>query len=190
MNDRLRIIRHLYGEDVDDPTFARRLSEDEALRREYERLKATKMRLERRRSRQPDPAVVDRVVDAAAQEAASPMPDAPRAAEDRPARPPRRTWSRRLQTVSAALALVLAVGLGWWQRPSTSHNPAPETSTEATAQRNASPAAQGRSLDADAVPAWDDSDELVRIHRRIERLRSRSATGAWGGIQTVDRRRP
>lgn len=189
MDDRLRIIQHLYGEDVDDPAFMRRLAEDEGLRHEYERVKKTKDRLDRRRSRRPDPAVVDRVVDTARRAVRDSSP-APRPADDRSARPPTRTWSRRLQTVSAALALLLAVGLGWWQRPGASDDPAPETSVEATAQRGGASAVRGQSLDPDAVPAWDDSDELVRIHRRIEGLQARSTTGAWGGLQTVGQRRP
>jgi hypothetical protein len=33
------------------------------------------------------------------------------------------------------------------------------------------------------VPEWDDREELVQIHRRIERLQSRSTPGSWGGTQ-------
>jgi hypothetical protein len=40
------------------------------------------------------------------------------------------------------------------------------------------------------VPAWDDSDELVRIHRRIEQLRAHSTPDRWGTLQRVDRSRP
>lgn len=158
----------------------RRLSEDDVLRREYDRLQETKEQLDRRPSPRPDPAVVDRIVDAARDAASSSRPR-----EDRPVRSPARTWSRRLQTASAALALALLVGLGWWQLPGTSEPPDP---AGPTAQRTAP--TENRTLDAEAVPAWDDTDELVRIHRRIERLRTRSTPDAWGTLQTVDQTRP
>jgi len=188
MDDPLRIIRYLYGEDVDDPTFRRRLTEDGSLYREYEQLRQTKEDLDRRPSRRPDPAVVDDVVEtarAAAQE--SPAPSHP--TEDRPARAPSRTWNRRLQMTGAALALVLMVGLGWWQGPGVSENATAVSSPE-TVQRAAPSAAQSRNLEAAAVPDWDDSDELVRIHSRIERLQAHSGPDSWGTLQTVSQSRP
>jgi hypothetical protein len=113
MDDSLRILQYVYEEEVDDPSFVRRVNEDDDLRREYERLRETKEVLDRRSTPSPDPAVVDRVVDHAAdaareQDAKGPMPD-------RAARAPERGWGRRLQTASAALVLLLVVGLGWWQ---------------------------------------------------------------------------
>lgn len=188
MDDRLRILRYLYDEDVDDLSFRRRLTEDGTLYREYEQLRQTKEDLDRRPSRRPDPAVVDDVVETArvaAQE--SPAPSHP--TEDRPARPPARTWNRRLQMTGAALALVLMVGLGWWQGPGASEESAAVSSAE-TAQRTAPTAAESRILETDAVPEWDDSDELVRIHRRIERLQAHSGPDSWGTLQTVSRGRP
>lgn len=188
MDDRLRILRYLYDEDVDDPTFRHRLTEDGSLYREYEQFRQTKEDLDRRPSRRPDPAVVDDVVETArtaAQESATPS----HPTEDRPARPPARTWNRRLQMTGAALALVLMVGLGWWQGPGGSENATAVSSPE-TAQRTAPAAAQSRNLEADAVPDWDDSDELVRIHSRIERLQSQSRPDSWGTLQTVSQSRP
>jgi hypothetical protein len=188
MDDPLRIIRYLYGEDVDDPTFRRRLTEDGSLYREYEQLRQTKEDLDRRPSRRPDPAVVDEVVETARTAAqASPAPSHP--TEDRPARPPSRTWNRRLQMTGAALALVLMVGLGWWQVPGASEE-STAVSTAETAQRSTPTAAEGRAPEADAVPEWDDGDELVRIHRRIERLQAHSRPDSWGTLQTVSRSRP
>jgi len=116
MDDRLRLIRYLYGEETDESALVRRLSEDEDLYREYEGLRATKHALDDRPARRPDPGVVDQVVNearAAAQSTPSPAPPA----DDRPARAPSRTWTRRLQAAGAALALGLLVGIGWWQGP-------------------------------------------------------------------------
>lgn len=189
MDDRLQIIRHLYGEEVEDPTFTRRLSEDAALRREYEHLRTTKERLDRRPLPQPDPAVVDRVVDAARDAAQNSSAASP--ANDRPARPPIRTWNRRLQAVSAGLALLLAIGLGWWQqRPEASGGDSFRASAESAPPQTQAASPQDQPRGTDTVPAWDDSDELVRIHRRVQRLQARSATDAWGEVQTVNRKRP
>lgn len=192
MDDSLRLIQYLYDEDdVDGSAVVRRLSEDETLYREYERLRDVKERLDERPSRQPDSAVVDRVVEEA-RSAAQNSPSPPRLEGDRPARSPTRSRTRRLQTVGAALALLLLIGLGWWQVPGALEESAAGSGTdglEGTAQRTA-PAAAERSAGAEAVPAWDESDELVRIHRRLERLQAQSSPNTWGALQRVDQRRP
>lgn len=188
MDDSLRLIQYLYDENVDEAAIARRLSEDEDLYCEYERLRATKERLDERPSRRPDAGVVDRVVEEARTAAQDASP-APRRHGDRSAHPPTRTWNRRLQTASATLALVLLVGLGWWQWPNTS-DPSTAVSSPETAQRTTPPPAETRDGRMEQVPAWDDSDELVRIHRRIEQLRAHSTPDRWGTLQRVDRSRP
>ncbi|MFB6097811.1 MAG: hypothetical protein ABEK84_01595 [Salinibacter sp.] len=188
MDDPLRLIQYLYDEEIDDATFARRLVEDEALYREYEQLRRAKERMEERPARRPDPAVVDDVVEkarAAAQESSV----SPRLGQDRSARAPDRAWTRRLQTASAALALVLLVGLGWWQGANRSAESAAGPRPE-TAQRVTPTASQAERTEATAVPAWDDSDELVRIHRRIEQIRAHSGPNSWGTLQPVNRTRP
>lgn len=192
MDDPLRLIQYLYGEDEDESTVARRLSEDDALYREYERLRKTKERLDDRPARRPDPAVVDEVVDtarAATQSSSStPRPDA-----DRPARPPTRSWRRRLQMVGTALALGLFVGVGWWQLPETADESTAVSAPDElapTASQSAPAAPEGQRGSTDAVPAWDESDELIRIHRRVEQLQAQSGPNSWGTIQSVDRRRP
>lgn len=193
MDDPLRLIRYLYGEDEDESTVARRLSEDEALYREYERLRETKKQLDDRPARRPDPAVVDQVVETA-RTAAQRSPSTSRPDGDRPASPPARSWSRRLQMVGTALALGLFVGIGWWQLPGVSEESTSGAATdelEATAQQQAAPAAADeRRRGADAVPAWDESDELIRINRRLEQLQAQSGPDSWGTLQPVDRRRP
>lgn len=179
MDDRLRLLQYLYGEDVDDPSFPRRMTADDELRREYERLQATKEELDQRSSPRPDPAVVDRVVDAAAEAST-------RAREgDRAPRSPSRSWNRRLQGASALVAVLLIVGLGWWQLDLS----APGGAGPEALEQGAS-AASVEDVDESAVPEWDDSDELIRLHRRIEHVRARSASG-WGGtIQTIDQGQP
>lgn len=192
MDDTLRLIQYLYGEGEDDSTFARRVSENEALYREYERLRDTKKRLDERPTPRPDAAVVDRIVEEA-RTAAQKSQSSPRSTADRPARPPARRWTRRLQATGAALALLLVVGLGWWHLPGTSEESTAGSAPEAvgeTAQRTTPASAEASTAGSEAVPAWDDRDEVVRIHRRIERLRSSSSPDQWGTLQRVDQRRP
>jgi hypothetical protein len=188
MDDRLRIIQYLYDEEVDDPTFARRLTEDEALYREYEQLRQAKENADRRPSRRPDPAIVDDVVETA-RRAAQESPTPSHSTEDRRAHPPSRTWNRRLQTAGVALTLVLLIGLGWWRAPEVFEDPAAVSSAEGAQQASPS-AAERRTREADGVPDWDDSDELVRIHRRLEQLQANSGPDSWGTLQTVSQNRP
>ncbi|PSQ80851.1 MAG: hypothetical protein BRD41_04230 [Bacteroidetes bacterium QS_1_63_11] len=192
MDDPLRLIQYLYGEDEDESTVARRLPEDDALYREYERLRKTKERLDDRPARRPDPAVVDEVVDTA-RGATQSSSSTSRPDEDRPACPPTRSWTRRLQVVGTALALGLFVGVGWWQLPETADQStaasAPDELTP-TASQSAPTVPKERRGSTEAVPAWDESDELVRIHRRVEQLQAQSGPNSWGTIQSVDRRRP
>jgi hypothetical protein len=188
MDDRLRLIRYLYGEDANDAAVAHRLSEDGDLYREYERLRETKKRLDDRPSPRPDAAVVDRIVETA--QAATRDSSVPsHADDDRPPRSPRRTWTHRLQAASAGLALVLLAGLAWWELPGASEESAAVSSTE-TAQQAAPANAETRDAGTEAVPAWNEREELVRIHRRIERLQTHSTPDTWGTLQRVDRTRP
>lgn len=178
MDDSLRIIQYLYGDEVDDPDFPRRVAEDEDLRREFDRLQDTKDALDQRSPPSPDPDVVDRVVDRAAEAARSRVPG--QRAPDRTARAPRRGWTRRLQNAGAALTLLLALGLGWWYAPGDAD--APEATTNATTQQtDAATASSEQAQDTEALPSWDDRDEVVRLHRRIETLQTQNRSDAWGG---------
>jgi hypothetical protein len=204
MDDTLRIVRYLYDED-DDPSFEQRLADDEPLRQEYEALAETKEALDHRSSASPDEAVVEDLV-ATAAEAARQEEETGRAASpaaDREARSPSRGWSRRLQGASATLAVLLVAGITWVQMgnplsisPSatpTASDAAPATEPAGGAQEATDRAVQPTdkavgSIDNAAsagtdVPEWDDREELVQIHRRIERLQSRSTPGSWGGTQ-------
>jgi len=186
MDDRLRLIRYLYGEEEDESALARRLSDDDDLYREYERLRDAKRALNDRPARRPDPAVVDQVVDEARTAAQSSAPST----GDRSARAPSRSWTRRLQTVGAGLALLLLIGLGWWQGAGVSDEPVADSAAPGVLDGEAPQApatADTRSADADAIPAWDDGEELIRIQRRIDRLQARSAPDRWGSLQRVSR---
>ena len=192
MDDRLRLIRYLYGEETDESALARRLSEDDDLYREYERLRATKQALDDRPARQPDPAVVDQVVSDARTAAESTPSPAP-STDDRPARAPSRTWTRRLQAASAAVAVALLVGLGWWQVPGASDDPTAGP-VESRALNESAPqaptTAESQAADGERIPAWDEGDDLVRIQRSIERLQAHSTPDRWGSLQRVSQNRP
>jgi len=194
MDDSLRLIQHLYGEDVDDPAFDHRLTEDDALREEYEQLQETKDALDRRSSPSPAPTVVDDIVEQAADAAKNGPASSPSdRAANRPAQAPKRAWTQRLQGASAALAVLLIVGLGWWQLRSYSPESSTASTTPSSTKQQSASAATGTEQDPEArsIPEWDDRDEMVRLHQRIQQLRSRSGADAWGsGLQTVDQTTP
>jgi hypothetical protein len=189
MDDSLRLIQYLYGETVDDPEFPRRVADDEDLRRELDEMQETKAALDRRSSPSPDPDVVDRVVDRAAE--ATRTDRTVEHAPDRAARAPGRAWTRRLQNAGAALALLLAVGAGWWYMPADTASSGPATSESSPQQAPSTAAASEQTQDDEALPEWDDSDEVVRLHRRIELLQTQSRPDAWGGdLQPASRANP
>lgn len=191
MNDRLRLIQYLYDEDDAAAAPERWRGEDASLSREYEALRETKEALDRRPARSPDPEVIDRVVaraEAAAQSASEPAAPTDRSpAADRPPRAGEARRMRRLRGVSAAIAVLLMAGIGWWAVSGTvgGDGPAPGSVVNATTQ----PAAEGASGDEQAIPAWDDRDEFVRLHSRIERLQTQSQIETWDGrLQPVQSR--
>lgn len=188
MDDTLRLVQYLY-DDADAPAAVeRRLMEDVDLRREYQELRATKEALDEQPARSPDADVVDRIVaraDSAAQQADPPAAPAD-TAPDRPPRTPARDWTRRLQGASAALATVLLIGLGVWALPGgTATQPAASAAAEGVADAAPSAEAEGPTpRSAQALPEWDSRDELVRLNRRIERLRTQDqAIATWQPAQ-------
>ncbi len=262
MDKKLHILPHLYGE-ADELAELARLLEDEAVRREFKALAAAKAALDRRPPVRPDPAVLDRIFEAAA----TPV---------RQDRAPMARRARMMRLVASVCVLVIAVGVGLWQfLPASSFErasaPSADQATDfraeapasaeplmamketesapASAKREAAPLAveennamaskaaseavekdnaspsrqevgqaaaapvaarvaasreearadaeapapQGFADDAvlaagafageeAAAPeslAWDESDELLRLHRQIELLEARSAALAW-----------
>jgi len=189
MDDSLRLIQYLYGEEVDDPNFPHRVAEDDDLQRELEHLQETKDALDRRSPPSPDPAVVDEIVDRAAEAARPERATDP--APDRAARAPERNWARQWQNAGAALALVIAVGLGWWYMPGESASSGTVAGESAPQQSTSATAAAESAGDAEALPEWDDRDEVVQLHRRIELLQTQSRSDAWGGdLQPASRTTP
>lgn len=185
MDDTLRIIKHLYDEDLEDPSALRRIREDDTLRQELEELRSTKEILDRRFSPSPDPDVVDRVVNHAA-EAASTTND--RRAGDRDPRPRERSLTGRMRTVSAVLTLLLFVGLGLWQFQTNGPSATDTASGEA---RKSVTSTVNEDRNPESVPEWNDRDEVVRLHRRVEQLRTRSRSGTWASdVQSVDQGPP
>lgn len=185
MDDRLRIIQHLYDEDVDDPSALRRITEEEDLRQEYEELRSTKNLLDRRSSPSPDPEVVDRVVDHAAEAGSSTRA---RRAPDRDSRRWERTVSGRIRTISAVLTLLLFVGLGWWQFETSDAPPVGRSTPDG---RESVTATSEEQRTSESIPDWNDRDEVVRLHRRVEQLRTRSQAGVWENeLESVDQGHP
>jgi len=121
---------------------------------------------------------------------------------------PQRLWRR----AGAALAVVFVVGLGWWQLAPTG-TPAPESTASARVQTSegdasgaarssaagrasAGPAAadlatsQPAARSASALPDWDEGDDVVRLHRRLELLSARSQPVRWNGAALIPTRAP
>lgn len=177
MDIKNRLIQYLYGEEARPEDIEKQLASDDALRAEYQQLHAVKQHLDRRTPPQPDAAVIDRIVDAAA----AATPDRAPSRSDRPAEPAarpdrepvrtRRTTQRRvLQAVSALAVLLVGISIGVWQWEGS--GPAPAPSSEDAVQT-------ATSSSSESIPAWDEADNLVRIRRHIEALHARSSPTRW-----------
>ncbi len=166
MDETLRIVHHLYGEDT-DPADLRRLLEDEALRQEYEALSEVKFHLDHRKRARPDAQVIDRIVAAAA----TPQHRAtPHQRHDRAARPGRATRRfRAIGAVSAVLAVVLAVGIGLDQFqsfiPGASQT---DAAMEAPAAVEDAEALEIHALTMQAPAAAEDAEALESHALRME----------------------
>jgi hypothetical protein len=118
---------------------------------------------------------------------------APRRLERRPAA------ARVLRWAGSALALLLVAGLGVWQvldpglvgpaaeapgaGVAVADGRAPAAEANAQADGQAAPRAPGATARADtAVPEWDEGDDLVRLHRRLELIEARSTPDEWGAL--------
>jgi len=188
MDNRFLLIRFLYDEEVDDTMLRRRLAEDDSLRGEYERLRETKRALDGRSSLSPEPAVVDRVVASARDATVADGSARPRdRAPDRSPQSRSHASTRRVRRAGALLAVVLLAGIGWWAVPETGTAPADVNATGdaaplQTASEGGSEAGLGQSM-----PEWDNRDELVQIHRRLEVLQTESRMDGWQQSQPVNR---
>jgi len=180
MNIENRLIQYLYGEEARPEDIEKQLASDDALRAEYQQLQAVKQHLDRRTPPQPDAAVIDRIVDAAAGATSDRAPSRsdrsaraaePAASPDRePVRTRRTTPRRVLQAVSVFAVLLVGISIGVWQWEGGA--PAPAPSPEESVQT-------ATSSPSESIPAWDEADNLVRIRRHIEALHARSSPTRW-----------
>lgn len=191
MEETLRIIRQLYDEESDEGDLERRLDRDPALRHEREALREVKAHLDRRTPERPSPSTIDDIVahagEAARRSRASTNGAAdreavsPGARRDRKASPGSRSISRRLQAVAGVLGLVLVTALGWWQIAPDAPEALRSPSAEATAPNGIAPrSADGLPPAVRDLPDWDEGDDVVRLHRRLEVVNARSRPpSAW-----------
>jgi anti-sigma factor RsiW len=186
MDNELRLIQYLYGEEARPEDVERLLAADEALRAEYRRLRAVKEQLDARPRSCPDDAVVDAVVDAAANAAPAAKPSARRTDRSRrdrePTAPQRTPWHRVMRVTAALAVLLVGVSIGVWQWEGGVL--APSASTEPAASSSATVDARGEAggpeaSDDASVPDWDEADDVVRLHRHIETLQARSSPSSW-----------
>jgi hypothetical protein len=174
MDDRHRLLQHLYGERPLSERLARRLDTDPDLRREYEGMRDTKAALDRRPAAGPDPDAVDRVLQAS-RSRPDPRPD------DRPPRRPDRRALRRRLPVAAGLAVLLAAAWIWSLGPAGPAPAPPPAESVAVSYPSAGLTAPSQPAVASgpAVPTWDRGAEVVRLHRRLNLVRARSAPAEW-----------
>ncbi|MDA0377969.1 MAG: hypothetical protein O3C45_06480 [Bacteroidetes bacterium] len=179
------ILLHLYGE-ASEATELRSLLRDEELRREHAALSEAKFRLDHLGRERPDPAVMDRILAAAA--AGEGLPDG----TSRRDRPPvaRVVRLRRvmLPALTLAAAILFGVAVGWFS--SQSGTSSPTDPAVATVQDDIVPPESLYRFVPPQQPftpasaqdprlAWDDSAPLLDMHRRIETMRPEGMLD-WG----------
>ncbi len=191
----LRHVRHLYEPDAET---ARRLSSDEALRAEYATWQRVKHVLDERPPARPSAdarAAVLRAAQAATQAAAEASGSA---RADRPARRRcgGRTWA--LRGVAAAVLLMALWGGGSLLLdasrdapvgpPAASQSASPELPSQSGASQSGasqaeawqpSPSGDAAPSGAEALLAWDMGEEVRRLHRQVEVVRSRTSPAEW-----------
>ena len=182
MDTENRLVQYLYGEEARPEEVEQQLASDDALRAEYHQLRAVKKQLDRRTPPQPEAAVIDRIVDAAASASAERSTSSQREAgqsdraavrEDRDAVRSRRTTQRRVLQVASALAVLLVgVSVGLWQWEGSAPTE-PSASSEAVQSSAVAPSVE------ESIPAWDEADNVVRLRRHIEALHARSSPTRW-----------
>ena len=184
MENELRIIRYLYDEDDNPEEVEQLLAEDEALRTEYQSMQAVKEHLDRRTPPHADAEVLTRITQAAARatekssDEAETKPDAPsRADRDPVARPSHRR--RRIGVATAALVAVLAVGVAVWQLPAGSGSGDAGLAGQESATGPSMAISSDRTVRAQDVPAWDEGDDVARLHQYIQTVQARSGTQQW-----------
>lgn len=204
MDETLRIYRHLYGEEPDADDFDRRIRETPHLARELKSMREVKAMLDEKPPQRPDVSVVDAIVAEAARAASdhAPSPSTKTASPDRTAcdhatrnhatrnhatrdhasrdrsASQRSGLSRRLQQVGLAAALILFAAIGIWQYQTA---PSTKSTTPISADVNQQLPPAARDL-----PDWDEGDDVVRLHRRLEVVNARSASlSSWSSRPAI-----
>ena len=178
MDNELRIIQYLYGEEDDPAEVETALDDNPSLQRELNDHQAVKEHLDARAADRPDAEVIDRIMEAAAAPHAHP-PRSDREPDRAAARPARSKAMRR--GLAGALAVVL-LGIGavlvspdlanWTESDEPADEAAVVTDDDAP------------SLEDDPLPAWDEGDQMVRMQGYIDALQSRSSASEWGTTST------
>lgn len=187
MENQLRIIRHLYDEDERPEEVEQVLAEDEALRAEFRSMRAVKQHLDHRAPQHADADVIARITDAAA-EAASEAPagaSSASTASPRSDRPPvARTAhrQRRIGVAAAAFVVLLAVGVAFWQLPLGGESGSANLAQESVSGPSMT-ASSAQKAAAQDVPAWDEGDDVARLHQYIQSVQARSSTQQWDASQ-------
>lgn len=185
-NGKKDILLHLYGEATDAEEL-RSLLRDDELRQEHAELSEAKFRLDHLKRERPDPAVIDRILAAAATGDGLPT------ASDRKDRPavPHAVRLRKvlIPALSIAAAILFGVAVGWFGASSgtgtSTDGPALASSPDdlvppeslyryVPPQQSVTPASQ-----ADPRLAWDDASPLLDMHRRIQTMRPQGSLD-WG----------
>ncbi len=177
---RLYLIRLLYGEVLPDGMAP---ETDSELAAEWQAVQEVKRWLDAQPRRRPDPAIIDRIVAAAAR----PLP------ADRPAR--RLAWRRwRWGMAVGALTLLLMLG-GLWHRFRTERPlvrmgmvvaeqvPTTPDPVEITGWLPVIARSTPTSLELTPAPAlvlrWDDRAAVQQVYRQLQLLEARSTSDTW-----------
>ena len=186
-SDKKDILLHLYGESPEGKDL-RSLLQDESLREEHAELSEAKFRLDHRPKLRPDAAVMDAILQAAAQ------PDTEASSQKAPLlrKPDRPAFSRSklrkvlIPALSMAAVVVVAIGFGMWGQPNTS---LPTGSASLRSDDVVPPESLFRYVppkqqvqlagSRDARLSWDDGSSLTNLHNRIQRL-NEGGPSDWG----------
>lgn len=193
MDNELRLIQYLYGEEEHPEEVERLLAADAPLRAEYRRMKATKERLDARPPQRPERATLEGIFAAAASHRTPAAPRHDRAPVARSTRTRRRVLG--LTSTLAVLLVVVSVGVWQWDADRLLDPTASESVVDAPSASETKQMAASGAADENALPAWNEADdELMRLHHYIETLQVRSSPERWdshaAGLQAASQTRP
>ena len=187
MENELRIIRHLYDEDERPEEVEALLAEDEALLAEYRSMQAVKQHLDRRKPQHADADVLAQITEAAAEATAEASPEAAaesaetRRSDREPVARQQTRWLPRIGIAGAALVMILAVGVAFWQLPLGSDSESAELAAQESASSPSVTASSAQ--DASGLPSWDEGDDVARLHQYIQTIQARSSTQQWDSAE-------